>query len=251
MRLQAIATARRKTEANSHRRRATPSDEDSSSESSDSSDTDYTIEPSPSPTRPRSRSLGSRGQLMSARRRLRSEAVNGFLQHLRPAATLAKGHSTTKPASPIAITPPRSRTPSSQESAEEDVSATFTEWPLANASLKRVLVGGVPQFQLQFQWDPNWGQRPHAHAQAISARRRRGTTSPRSLEGQDRAKRRQTRGSSSGMPFSEEEDSYLIQLKEDGQLPWRGIYEQFAARYPGRSIASLQVHYCTKLKKRP
>lgn len=46
--------------------------------------------------------------------------------------------------------------------------------------------------------------------------------------------------------FSQEDDELLIQLKEEDKLPWAEIAEYF----PERSNGSLQVHYCTKLKRR-
>jgi hypothetical protein len=46
--------------------------------------------------------------------------------------------------------------------------------------------------------------------------------------------------------FSEEDDKLLIKLKEEDELPWAEIAEYF----PERSKGTLQVHYCTKLKRR-
>lgn len=40
------------------------------------------------------------------------------------------------------------------------------------------------------------------------------------------------------------DDRLLIELKEDRSLPWKRIAEYF----PGRSVGSLQVRYCTRLK---
>ncbi|ELR06090.1 hypothetical protein GMDG_07801 [Pseudogymnoascus destructans 20631-21] len=46
--------------------------------------------------------------------------------------------------------------------------------------------------------------------------------------------------------YSEDDDELLIQLKEKDKLPWDEIAEYF----PERTKATLQVHYCTKLKNR-
>ncbi|EEH17296.1 hypothetical protein PABG_07457 [Paracoccidioides brasiliensis Pb03] len=46
-------------------------------------------------------------------------------------------------------------------------------------------------------------------------------------------------------PFTSEDDALLKELKEDGE-PWDGITK----RFPGRSKATLQVRYSTKLKHR-
>ncbi|QSS52031.1 hypothetical protein I7I53_07529 [Histoplasma capsulatum var. duboisii H88] len=43
-----------------------------------------------------------------------------------------------------------------------------------------------------------------------------------------------------------EDNQRLIELKEEQSLPWKQIAEYF----PGRSVGSLQVHYCTRLKGR-
>lgn len=46
--------------------------------------------------------------------------------------------------------------------------------------------------------------------------------------------------------FLPEDDRLLIELKEERGLPWKRITEYF----PGRSEGSLQVRYCTRLKRR-
>lgn len=47
--------------------------------------------------------------------------------------------------------------------------------------------------------------------------------------------------------YSPEDDKLLRHLKEDESLSWDEIAKQF----PGRSKGTLQVRYCTKLKRRP
>lgn len=51
--------------------------------------------------------------------------------------------------------------------------------------------------------------------------------------------------SSKGKEYSPEEDGLIVTLKEIEKLPWSVI----AAHFPGRTKASLQVRYCTVLKK--
>ncbi|KAI9808827.1 MAG: hypothetical protein M1827_007202 [Pycnora praestabilis] len=48
-------------------------------------------------------------------------------------------------------------------------------------------------------------------------------------------------------PFTKTEDMMLVDLKENQHLPWKEIN----CRFPNRSVATLQVHYSTKLKNRP
>jgi hypothetical protein len=54
---------------------------------------------------------------------------------------------------------------------------------------------------------------------------------------------RQVRGRS--RRFSPKEDAMLIDMRERRMLPWKDIKPEF----PDRSLASLQVHYSTKLKE--
>lgn len=46
------------------------------------------------------------------------------------------------------------------------------------------------------------------------------------------------------LKFTPEEDSLLVELKENKNLTWKQISDFF----PGRTSGTLQVRYCTKLK---
>lgn len=46
------------------------------------------------------------------------------------------------------------------------------------------------------------------------------------------------------LKFSPDEDSLLVELKENKNLTWK----QIADFFPGRTSGTLQVRYCTKLK---
>lgn len=139
------------------------------------------------------------------------------------------------------IPSPLSSQSSSEEGwTEEGPVAKFEEWPLPNAVLKRVTVGGVRTFQLVFSWDScaNHGRQDHAAGNP-----------------QDRipVKRRLTtkRVAATRLAFTPEEDDLLIKLKGQGLL-WKNIYEQLKEAFPQRerSLGTLQSHYCTKLKVR-
>ncbi|KAL3962937.1 hypothetical protein ACCO45_004460 [Purpureocillium lilacinum] len=119
------------------------------------------------------------------------------------------------------------------------IGAKFEEWPLQNASLKRVIVRGVATFQLQFEWPPHTG---HTRQNAITRKVNRTLT--KSLSSQQR------RIASTKARFTPEEDDLLVKLKGEGTLPWSEIHRQFNAAFPGRSRGSLQVHYSTVLKGR-
>ncbi|KAI2735037.1 hypothetical protein DTO013F2_10185 [Penicillium roqueforti] len=53
-----------------------------------------------------------------------------------------------------------------------------------------------------------------------------------------------------GMPWLPEEEDLLIDLKNTRGLPWSEVIKLLSDQYPGRSPGSIQVHWCTKLKKR-
>lgn len=115
----------------------------------------------------------------------------------------------------------------------------FDEWPLQDATLKRVIINGVAVLQLQFEW-PLCA----THAECSGTRGKRGT-SP--LEA---TRRRGNRVRSQRSRFTPEEDKLLKNLKESSdQLSWREIHRQFSAQFRGRTTSALQVHYCTKLRR--
>lgn len=55
-----------------------------------------------------------------------------------------------------------------------------------------------------------------------------------------------------GGKFSLEEENELIRLKEQSlpKLSWKRIQKEMHKRFPNRTLGSLQVHYCTRLKGR-
>ncbi|KAL4891342.1 hypothetical protein BDV59DRAFT_67446 [Aspergillus ambiguus] len=53
-----------------------------------------------------------------------------------------------------------------------------------------------------------------------------------------------------GMPWLPEEEDLLIDLRNTRRLPWSEVIKLLSDQYPGRSPGSIQVHWCTKLKKR-
>merc|ERR1712000_120654 len=140
------------------------------------------------------------------------------------------------------IPSPPSSHDSSQDSHCRTTSANFEEWPLPNATLKRVTLGnGRTTFQLQFDWDLQADDR-----QARCPRSNR-SRAPISKKGN-----RRRLDTAPRVAFTREEDKLLIELKEGRKgLTWLAIYRLFDDKFPGRrSQGSLQVHYCTKLKRR-
>ncbi|KAK3935037.1 hypothetical protein QBC46DRAFT_59056 [Diplogelasinospora grovesii] len=121
------------------------------------------------------------------------------------------------------------------EGAVRAVFARFEEWQLQNVSLKRVTENGMTTFQLQFSWDSC------EHA----------TGSPRF---KSPVKRRNStkRSRTTKAAFTPDEDDLLIKLKEEDKLRWQEIHKQFPEAFPHRerSVGTLQVRYCTKLKQK-
>ncbi|EXL40104.1 hypothetical protein FOCG_17358 [Fusarium oxysporum f. sp. radicis-lycopersici 26381] len=133
-----------------------------------------------------------------------------------------------------------SRASSHARSVPSDASAflaQFQEWQLENVSMKRITENGKTTFQFQFEWPlcPN-----HPHATSVSP------DSTRSVAAKKATKRAPVRGAK----YTDAEDNFLIQLKEEEQLGWVEIRRRFAERFPKRGGSGLQVHYCTKLKDR-
>lgn len=132
----------------------------------------------------------------------------------------------------------------STEHDTEDVSevAEFEEWALENVLLKRIMVGGVATFQLQFDW-----KLCSAHCdikpENPPKRTPRGANHPASQT-------KQRRDNGMQRKFSSVEDDLIIRLKEEFRLTWAEIHQRHIQRYPGRSKGSLQVRYCTRLKGR-
>ncbi|KAJ4179566.1 hypothetical protein NW767_014578 [Fusarium falciforme] len=132
-------------------------------------------------------------------------------------------------------TPPRARSVPSEAGA---VLARFQEWPLENVSMKCVAENGKTTFQFQFEWP---FCTDHLHATSVIP-----DSTTRSAATRKTTKRAPARREK----YSDDEDNFLIQLKEEEKLGWAEIRQRFAQRFPGRGGSSLQVHYCTKLKYR-
>ncbi|KAH8659508.1 hypothetical protein BGZ61DRAFT_540276 [Ilyonectria robusta] len=138
------------------------------------------------------------------------------------------------------ILSPASSQATPDETEVRAVLASFEEWPLENASLKRITENGKTTFQVQFDWTPCTN---HGHASSTARDR---VDLPLT-----RARSRAKRGSAPRAKYTPQEDDLLIELKEGREmLVWPEIHQRFSEAYPGRSVESLQVHYSTKLKSR-
>jgi hypothetical protein len=103
--------------------------------------------------------------------------------------------------------------------------------------MKCITENGKTTFQFQFEW-PLCTDHPQATSVIPN--------STRSVATRKTTKRAPARRAK----YSDDEDKFLIQLKEEEQLGWAEIRQRFAQRFPERGGSSLQVHYCTKLKYR-
>jgi hypothetical protein len=111
--------------------------------------------------------------------------------------------------------------------------AVFDEWPLQNASLKRVTEGSRTTFQLQFAWEP-----------CRANHEREGQGTKRLRMSNSVVARRCT------AQFTPDEDAFITKLKRDGSLSWDEIHRRFSSEFPGhRSKAALQVRYSKKLNR--
>ncbi|KAF4435931.1 hypothetical protein FACUT_6819 [Fusarium acutatum] len=115
--------------------------------------------------------------------------------------------------------------------------AQFQEWQLENVSMKRIIENGKTTFQFQFEW-PLCANHPHAASVNPDS-----TPSVATKKTTKRAPARRVK-------YSDDEDNFLIQLKEVEQLGWPEIRQRFTQRFSERGGSGLQVHYCTKLKDR-
>lgn len=130
--------------------------------------------------------------------------------------------------------------------ADKTPTATFEEWPLGNAVLKRVTMdGSPPTFMVQFTWDPcaehGAGRRETETRTAISSAERRRPARQKS-KGITKDKGKPT-STSNRARYTPADDAKILRLKEQG-LSWSAIAEEF----PGRSAGAIQVRYQTKLK---
>ncbi|KAH8659707.1 hypothetical protein BGZ61DRAFT_540043 [Ilyonectria robusta] len=133
----------------------------------------------------------------------------------------------------------RSSQAMSDETEVRAVLARFEEWPLENASLKRITENGKTTFQLQFDWTPC------TNGQASSTVRDRVDSPSTQTTGKTK------RASAPKIKYTPQENDLLIKLKEGSEMiTWPEIHRRFSETYPGRSVDSLQVHYSTKLKGR-
>jgi hypothetical protein len=131
----------------------------------------------------------------------------------------------------MAFAPVRERADSFAESTD----AAFDEWVLQDVILKRTLMNGKATFQFHFDWDlcMRHGEETGNKQKAMSR------------QCKAHAVKRSTKRT-----FTPEEDQMLAQLKDRKELSWAEIHRRFCDKFPERSKDSLQVRYCTKLKRR-
>ncbi|KAI1119946.1 hypothetical protein F5Y10DRAFT_144415 [Nemania abortiva] len=139
----------------------------------------------------------------------------------------------------ITPSPPSSQNPGDGVGLVQVPMASFEEWPLQNAVLRQVLVDGMATFQIQFTRD------------SCSNHMRKDSATGNRPKSPGKTCRPTKRGAVTKLAFTLEEDDLLIKLKKR-ELSWKEIHLQFAEAFPRqeRSVGSLQVRYCTKLKER-
>ncbi|KAH8783457.1 hypothetical protein F5883DRAFT_516218 [Diaporthe sp. PMI_573] len=173
------------------------------------------------------------------RRKLRSPPPTG---HTAARATRATRHHAS---SNYAGTRPRQvlSPPSSQGRSNTTAGfiAEFKERQIENAILKWRETDGIVLFRLEWSEDMRCADHksgdPHGSLRSKPLPKRRGPS-----------KRKAT----TRVAFTLDANSFLAELKEEQGLKWDEIHRRLTDRFPSpeRSVGCLQVHYCTKLKRR-
>ena len=134
-----------------------------------------------------------------------------------------------------------------ERDTETDITpaATFEEWPLRNAVLKRVtLNGSLTTFILEFTWNlyaEHRAEHCRTENRGTSSSAKRHPAKPRS-KGSKKEEDKPT-STSSGARYTPADDAKIRQLKEQG-LSWIAM----AKHFPGRSTGAIKVRYNTKLQ---
>jgi hypothetical protein len=141
-----------------------------------------------------------------------------------------------------------SSTHSSTDDEQMSTTAEYREWPM-HGFFKRTTIGNEIRYSMDFSLEqlqglcalacPRHATPPNsdrdssagpANIPKVSTRVKKTRSAPPS-----RSKR---------TPFTSKENAMLVDLKENKSWPWKRIEPKF----PQRTLNSLQVHYCTKLK---
>ncbi|KAH7110977.1 hypothetical protein B0J13DRAFT_591074 [Dactylonectria estremocensis] len=169
---------------------------------------------------------------------IRNAATSARDSRRRRRSTRAVAHSLReRDTSALGVLSPTPSHARSVPSEAKSFLARFQEWPLENVSMKRITENGKTTFQFQFEW-PLCTNHPHATSVIPGSTRSVAT------------KKTTKRAPAKREKYSDDEDIFLIQLKEEEQLRWAEIRRRFAQRFPERGGSGLQVHYCMKLEDR-
>jgi hypothetical protein len=125
--------------------------------------------------------------------------------------------------------------------------AEYQEWPI-HGFLKRTTIGNEIRYSMDFSLEQLQGLCAGAsHLHSISPSSGRDFTERMNLpKVSTLVKKAQLAplSQSKRTPFTSKENAMLVDLKENKKWSWKQIDEKF----PRRTLNSLQVHYCTKLK---
>jgi hypothetical protein len=141
-----------------------------------------------------------------------------------------------------------SSTYSSKDDQQMSTTAEYREWPM-HGFFKRTTIGNEIRYSMDFSLEQLQGLCAVAcplHATSPSSDRD-SSAGPASLP-KVSTRVKKTRSAppsrSKRTPFTSKENAMLVDLKENKGWPWKRIEPKF----PQRTLNSLQVHYCTKLK---
>ena len=142
---------------------------------------------------------------------------------------------------------------SSSSDMESQLGADYQELPF-QGFLKCTRIGRETTYNLEFSLPDLPGSfRPSIYLQPLNSRSCRETVrrlvSPQLCASHAKRSRPALRKQTKRLQYTAEEDNLLVDLKKRG-LPWIKIHQAFNRAFPERSIQTLQVRYCTKLKNR-
>ncbi|KAK8147550.1 hypothetical protein G3M48_001449 [Beauveria asiatica] len=126
--------------------------------------------------------------------------------------------------------------PERADNATVSTDAAFDEWVSQDVVLQRTIMNGKASFHFQFDWDlcMNHGEELGKICRTSS----------------QQGRGRSTVKSNGRRKFTADEEQWLVTWKETQGLCWADIHQRFCDQFEERSKESLQVRYCTKLKRR-
>jgi hypothetical protein len=141
-----------------------------------------------------------------------------------------------------------SSTHSLKDDEQMSTTAEYREWPM-HGFFKRTTIGNEIRYSMDFSLEQLQGLCAVVcllHATSPSSDRDSSAGPAKLPKVSTRVKKTQSAppSRSKRTPFTSKENAMLVDLKENKGWSWK----QIEPKFPKRTLNSLQVHYCTKLK---